>query len=182
VTNSVKPRGNADTADEYLTAAGEGTHLRHVSDKNDADPARHVAALQGIGFALLAVCDQLADVADATTDNGGQLAEIACSVDDLTIRRRARAREGLTAVFARLAHIRKASPQRPGTVELTAPQAVIVRHALADAVAWRNWHGEGFECTACITGSGKCAGHSGDEDLADAYEALRARLAGSDTP
>jgi hypothetical protein len=39
--------------------------------------------LQGIGWALLAACDDLADLTDASADNGGQLAEIASCVDDL---------------------------------------------------------------------------------------------------
>jgi hypothetical protein len=127
MADDVKPRGNADTAAEYLTAAGEGTHLRSIPGSKDGDPARQVAALQGIGWALLAVCDQLADLADAAADNGGQLAEIACSVDDLTVRRPGRIRDGLTAAFARLAHVGGASRRQAGTVELTAPQAVIAR-------------------------------------------------------
>ena len=44
---------------------------------------RQLAALQGIGWALLALGEQLADVADATTDCATQLAGIADAVDAL---------------------------------------------------------------------------------------------------
>ena len=177
-SNDVKPRGNADTAAEYLTAAADGMKLRGLDFTSDKDPARQLAAMEGIGWALLAVCDQLADLADATTDNGGQLAELATAVDGLAETRPRRTRSGLTAAFGRLTRT-NSIPWR--SVAFTAPQAVIVRQALADAAAWRAWRAEGRDCASCAAAdSGKCAEHTGDEDLADAYEAMRARLPGGD--
>jgi hypothetical protein len=179
VPSDIKPRGNADTASEYLAAADDGIYLPSIPNRKDDDPARQVAAMQGIGWALLAVCDQLADLADAAADNGGQLADIATAVNGLTAGRPARARGCLTAVFARLVHA--TARRSAGTVELTAPQAVIVRHAMADAAAWRAWRSEGHQCTGCAAlDPGKCTEHAGDEDLAAAYAALRARLPGTD--
>ncbi len=74
-------RGYADTAAEYLAAAGEGIGLWSVATRSDDDPARQVAALQGIGWALLALRDQagehLADLADAIADVVVRLSEIA---------------------------------------------------------------------------------------------------------
>ncbi len=78
------PRGNADTAAEYLTAAGEGIYVRSLPDRKDADPARQIAALQGLGWALLAVCDQLADLADAVTGVQDQVSAVAAAVGDLS--------------------------------------------------------------------------------------------------
>jgi len=162
----ITPLGNAASADKYLTAAGEGIHFPAIGNKRDDDPARQVAALQGIGWALLAVCDQLADLADAAADNGGQLAEIACAVEALTAPRPRRARDSLTAILARLLHIGRAGRPRAGTVELTSAQAVIVRQALADAAAGLPLDSEDPE-------------HAGDGDLADTYTAQRARPPGS---
>ncbi len=75
-----RPRGHADTAAEYLTAAGDGIYFASLPNREDADPARQVAALQGIGWALLAVCDQLADLADAVTGVQDQVGDVAAAV------------------------------------------------------------------------------------------------------
>jgi hypothetical protein len=76
------PRGHAYTADEYLTAAGQGiTSKLHY--KTDADPARQLAALQGIGWALLAVVDQLSDSNDTVADVAAHLEQLAMTADDL---------------------------------------------------------------------------------------------------
>jgi hypothetical protein len=77
-------RGNADTAAGYLTAAGEGVRLRGYSMLADDSPVRQVAALQGIGWALLAACDQLADLADAVTGVQDQVGEVVAAVGDLS--------------------------------------------------------------------------------------------------
>jgi hypothetical protein len=77
-------RGHADTAAEYLTAAGDGILRRSLPGRRDDGPARQVAALQGIGWALLAVCDQLADLADAVTGVQDQVGEVAAAVGDLS--------------------------------------------------------------------------------------------------
>jgi hypothetical protein len=79
-----RPCGHTDTAAEYLTAAGDGTCFRSIPGKRDDDPARQVAALQGIGWALLAVCDQLADLADAVTGVQDQVGDVAAAVGDLS--------------------------------------------------------------------------------------------------
>jgi hypothetical protein len=79
-----RPRGHADTAAKYLTAAGDGTNFRSIPGKRDDDPARQVAALQGIGWALLAVCDQLADLADTVTGVQDQVGDVAAAVGDLS--------------------------------------------------------------------------------------------------
>jgi hypothetical protein len=78
-----RPRGNADTAAGYLTAAGDSIGLRGVATKADAGPARQVAALAGIGWALLAVCDHLADLADAVTGIQDQVGDVADALADL---------------------------------------------------------------------------------------------------
>lgn len=79
-----RPRGHADTAAAYLAAAGDGTCFRRIPGKRDDDPARRVTALQGIGWALLAVCDQLADLADAVTGVQDQVGDVAAAVGDLS--------------------------------------------------------------------------------------------------
>jgi len=73
----VKPRGYAATAAEFLDEAavdGDGRNLA----------VRQLAALQGIGYGLLAIVDQLADVADTGADCGGRLDEIADYIADLS--------------------------------------------------------------------------------------------------
>jgi hypothetical protein len=72
----VWPAGYAATAAEFLdeaAAGGDGTDL----------PARHLAALQGIGWALLALGEQAADTTDATADCATQLAAVIDAIDGL---------------------------------------------------------------------------------------------------
>ena len=45
---------------------------------------RELVALQGVGYALLAVCDQLADVTDGAADCATHLSGIAGAVDGLS--------------------------------------------------------------------------------------------------
>jgi hypothetical protein len=110
-----RPRGNADIAAEYLTAAGEGIYLPSLPNRKDADPARQVAALQGIGWALLAVCDQLADLADAVTGVQDQVGDVAAAVGDLS--------DG--AVLAKTAQILRAAAKGSG-------KSALMRRFLAD--------------------------------------------------
>jgi len=69
------PAGYAATAAEFLDEAAAG-------DGKDA-AVRQLAALQGIGYALLALGDQLADGTDAAADCATQLSGIAGAVDGL---------------------------------------------------------------------------------------------------
>jgi hypothetical protein len=70
----IRPAGYAGTAAEFLDEA--------AADGDGRDLAvRQLAAMQGIGYALLAVCDQLADATDAVADCATQLSEIAGAVD-----------------------------------------------------------------------------------------------------
>ncbi len=71
----VWPAGYAATAAEFLDEAAAG-------DDKDA-VVRQLAALQGIGWALLALGEQLADATDAAADCATQLSGIADAVDGL---------------------------------------------------------------------------------------------------
>ena len=73
---SVRPAGHAATAAEFLDEA--------AADSDQQDVAvRQLAALQGIGWALLAVGEHLADETDATATVGDHLADVAAAVEDL---------------------------------------------------------------------------------------------------
>ena len=76
-SQTVTPRGYAATAAEFLDAAAED-----VARAGDL-AVRQLAATQGIGYALLAVADQLADLTDASTDLSGQLGDISDHVADI---------------------------------------------------------------------------------------------------
>jgi hypothetical protein len=89
----MRPAGYAATAAAFLDEAAVGGDGRDLA-------VRQLAALQGIGWALLALGEQLADVADATTDCATQLAGIAGAVDALRTGRPARLR-GLRAALRR---------------------------------------------------------------------------------
>ena len=72
----IRPAGYAATAAEFLDEA--------AADSDAPDLAvRQLAALQGIGWALLALGDQLADGNDAAITCGVHLADIATAVEDL---------------------------------------------------------------------------------------------------
>jgi hypothetical protein len=88
---TVVPRGSAATAAEFLDAAAEDI----VSPSNLPD--RQLAATQAIGYALLAIADQLADLTDASTDLSGQLGDISDAVADIaeSLERRRLAAGGL---------------------------------------------------------------------------------------
>ena len=86
------PAGYAATAAEFLDEAAAD------SDAKDLAP-RQLAALQGIGYALLALGEQFADATDATADCATQLSGIADAVDGL----HQPACGGLRGVLARLA-------------------------------------------------------------------------------
>jgi hypothetical protein len=86
----VRPAGYAAAAAGFLgeaAADGDGRDLA----------VRQLAALQGIGWALLALGEQLADGTDATADCAGQLSGIAGAVDGLH-----QAHNGLRGPLARL--------------------------------------------------------------------------------
>lgn len=71
-----QPRGYAATAAEFLDVSAEDTDAGDLA-------IRQLAATQAIGYALLALGDQLADLTDANADHTGQLGEIAGYVADL---------------------------------------------------------------------------------------------------
>ena len=77
MADTVTPRGYGATAAEFLDAAAEdAAHARDLA-------VRQLAATQAIGYALLAVADQLADLTDASTDLSGQLGDISDHVADI---------------------------------------------------------------------------------------------------
>lgn len=139
------PAGNAEAAGKLLGASEERT--RYV------DPMeREIAVLnaaQGAGYALLAIGEQLADVADAITGNAEQLAGI---TGELSARRGRR-------VWLR----RRECRCGPGTVTLTACAVVTARRALADAIE----HRDAVSCT------------DADEQLAREYASLLVQLGGA---
>lgn len=72
---------------------------------------------------------------------------------------------------------RRAGHSRP-VIELTADQARTAYLACRDAEAFRHWHACA-PCARCRSeGTGACARHAGDLNLADGYARLRARLGG----
>ena len=64
---TILPRGPATTAAELLDAS---------ADDRGGVAVRQLAATQAIGYALLALGDQLADLTDASTDLRGQLGDL----------------------------------------------------------------------------------------------------------
>jgi hypothetical protein len=75
-TGITRLAGYAATAAQFLDEA--------AADRDSKDMAiRQLAALQGIGYALLALGEQLADITDATADCATQLSGIADAVDGL---------------------------------------------------------------------------------------------------
>ena len=72
----IRPAGYAVTAAEFLDEAAADSDGKDVA-------ARQLAALQGIGYALLALGEQLADATDAAADCATQLSGIADAVDGL---------------------------------------------------------------------------------------------------
>ena len=71
----IRPAGHAATAAEFLDEAADG-------DGRDV-AVRQLAALQGIGWALLALGEQIADGTDAAADRATQLSGIADAIDGL---------------------------------------------------------------------------------------------------
>jgi hypothetical protein len=72
----IRPAGYAVTAAEFLDEA--------AADSDDRDMGVcQLAALQGIGWALLALGEQLADATDASADCATKLSGIADAVDGL---------------------------------------------------------------------------------------------------
>jgi hypothetical protein len=86
----VRPAGYAATAAEFLNEAAADSDAKDVA-------ARQLAALQGIGYALLALGEQLANATDAVADGTMQLSGIAGAVDGLHQRP-----DGLRSLLARL--------------------------------------------------------------------------------
>ncbi len=76
--DAAAPRGYTATAVEFLDVSAEDSPL--APDMHDL-AVRQLAATQAIGYALLAVADQLADPTDAAADSGGQLGGIAATAD-----------------------------------------------------------------------------------------------------
>ena len=93
----IRPAGYAATAAGFLDEA--------ATDADERDLAvRQLAALQGIGWALLALGDQLADGNDSAVTRGEHLADIAAAVEDLN---RAPLAGPVRDVLDRLAWLRK---------------------------------------------------------------------------
>jgi hypothetical protein len=69
VADTVTVCGYAATAAELLDAAAEDTGAGDLA-------VRQLAATQAVGYALLAIVDQLADLADAAADVSGQLGTV----------------------------------------------------------------------------------------------------------
>lgn len=148
-----RPGGYAATAAEFLdeAAAADTGSLRDLV-------LRHLAAMQGIGWALIAVREQLADHAEAATASSDHLECIA----------------GLASELADGDH-RATSPA------LGPRDLVTVRQALEDAAAWRAMRSEGAGCGDCVRlWPDRCADHGRDNGLAAAYETLSARLPGGE--
>jgi hypothetical protein len=68
--------GYAATAAEFLDEAAADSDAKDLA-------VRQLAALQGIGWALLALGEQIADATDAAADCAAQLAGIGDTVDGL---------------------------------------------------------------------------------------------------
>ena len=73
----VRPAGYAATAAEFLDEAAADGDGRNLA-------VRQLAALQGIGWALLALGDQLADGNDGAADCATHLSQIARAAGDLS--------------------------------------------------------------------------------------------------
>ena len=72
---TITPRGYTATAAELLDAS---------ADDREGLAVRQLAATQAIGYALLALGDQLADLTDTATDLGGQLGDVSDHVADIS--------------------------------------------------------------------------------------------------
>ena len=120
--------GRAADADKYLTAAVEAVKLRPSStsyngiqyqpDRKEDDPIRQLLALAGVGQAILALGDRLADVADAVTGVQTQVG-VLCDAAEPPRQRRWWGR-GRSAA-------------RPA---LAPTDMALIRQALADAASW----------------------------------------------
>ena len=83
--------GDAAAGNAALAARRLGTSEDHslspyrgLGERQYKDLAeRQLAALQGIGYALLAIADQLADTNDTTADIAAHLEQLAMTADDL---------------------------------------------------------------------------------------------------
>jgi hypothetical protein len=166
-------RGNADTAARYLTVADDGIDLPGVPGRKDDDPTRQAAALQGIGWALLAIRDlaedRLADLADATADVAVQVSGLTATTGQAE-----RIRHSLARMVRAWAARAACRVPGPGAVVLSAAEADTAWQALADAAAWHAAQGDCADCTA----AGQCADRARHEVIAAEYAALRTRLGG----
>jgi hypothetical protein len=155
-------------------------------------PERQVAALQGIGYALLAAGDRLAAVLDAADDRNTQLDRIADAAGMLRREPRRTPRQWLSGVAWRLRGARRAErlvrswgvhPDQPPieTALLAGDEITLVRQALAEADERHRAISASRECAECgRLDPGYCGRHAPEMALADLYGGLRARLAGSD--
>jgi hypothetical protein len=91
-SGTVRPCGYAATAAGFLDEAAADGDGRNLA-------VRQLAALQGIGYGLLAIVDQLADIADTGADQAGQLGEIGGYVADLYREPSAPARSGRSGAW-----------------------------------------------------------------------------------
>lgn len=170
----------AGTAERFLDdAAGDA-----LSGRRESQPA----ALQGIGYALLAVGDRLGAVLDAADDRNAQLEQIREAVEMLHREPRLTLRQWLSGLAWRLwgarrlerAWRREAAWRTPvGT--FTENDITIIVQALAEADERHRALGASTGCAECDQlDPGKCPGHGVEAALADMFGGLWARLTGND--
>lgn len=127
---------------------------------------RQLAALQGIGYAVLALDERLGGLLDAAEDGSFQLAQIEEAIEDLhPAARRRRVRD----LLWRLAWPCRGSRRAAGRAApvFTAADHDTVLRALADAAASRCWRADQDADTSVA-----------DTELAAGYEELRVRMGG----
>jgi len=173
----------ADTAETFLDgAAGDaGPGWRDLA-------VSQLTALQGIGYALLAVGDLLGAVLDAADDRNAELGQIREAVEMLHREPRLTLRQWLSGLAWRLwgarrlerAWRREAAWGTPAG-SFTDGDITIIVQALAEADERHRALGASAGCAECGQfDPGKCPGHGAEAALADVFGGLWARLAGSD--
>lgn len=161
--------------------------------RSPSHPRAQVSALQGIGYALLAVEGRLGAVLDAADDRNTQLERIA-AVELLRREPRRTPRQWLSALAWRWWGARRAErlarawsvtsdgqPAEQETALLAGGEVAVVRQALAEADERHRALGAGHTqgCAQCRDlDPGYCDRHAPEIALADAYGGLWVRLGG----
>lgn len=188
MSSTVPSPYDADAADaaKYLDqASGDaGDSARQMAH-------RAIAALQGIGFAVLATGDRLGDLLDAADDANRQLGEIADAVAILAPEPRTGTWRRL---YWRLRGRRLAGQAEAGTwLPVGAGDVPVLAQALADAARMRQVpvYGDCIDCVRARTAAlaagtpdasadlERCDVHARESQLAAAYAALRFRIGGA---